>query len=133
MLGSRVYTSTIPNEEREMMDLFRHLRIHTSTKKPYSDLSRRIKKVATEVEKTNTFIDKFKPETTIIEVDSDRVFCTGESDDHPKVWYSVPEEGVVVCGYCDLQFKRKELTDIEKMDKYYNGSTFNKNGIDNDF
>ena len=121
MLGSRVYTPIVSNEEREMMDLFRHLRIHPSTKKPK------------EVEKTNTFVDKFKPETTIIEVDSDRVFCTGESDDHPKVWYSVPEEGVVVCGYCDLQFKRKTLTDIEKMDKYYNGSTFSKNGIENDF
>ena len=26
-----------------------------------------------------------------------------------------------------------KMTDIEKMDKYYNGSTFSKNGIENDF
>jgi len=104
-----------------MMDLFRHLRIHTKTKKPK------------EVENTGTFVDRFKPETTIIEVDSDRVSCTGATNDHPKVWYTVPDKGVVVCGYCDIQFKRKQLTEIEKMNKYYNGSTFNKNGLDNDF
>ena len=30
---------------------------------------------------------------TIIYVDTDRVFCTGENNDHPKVYYSIPEEG----------------------------------------
>ena len=82
MLGSRVYTPIVSNEEREMMDLFRHLRIHTSTKKPK------------EVEKTNTFIDKFNPKKR---KDSDK------------------------------------MSDKEKMDKGYNGSTYTINGIDNDF
>ena len=30
---------------------------------------------------------------TIVEVDSDKVSCTGATNDHPKVWYTVPEEG----------------------------------------
>ena len=36
----------------------------------------------------------------------------GQNNDHPKVWYTVPEvgEGYVVCGYCDLKFAR-ELDD----------------------
>ena len=69
---------------------------------------------------------------SIVEVDSDRVSCDGDGE-HPRVWYSIPEDGYVQCGYCDIMFMRKKLTEIEKMDKYYNGSTFNKNGLDNDF
>ena len=41
---------------------------------------------------------------TIIYVDTDRVWCMGEQMDHPKVYYTVPEEGFVVCGYCDIKF-----------------------------
>ena len=45
----------------------------------------------------------------IIYVQTPRVACSGEDDDHPKVWYTVPKvgEGYVVCGYCDLKFARK--------------------------
>ena len=71
--------------------------------------------------------------TTIIEVDSDRVFCMGQANDHPKVWYSVPEEGTVTCGYCDIQFTRKRLTEKEKMDKHSSGNSYVKNGIESDF
>ena len=28
----------------------------------------------------------------------------GEQMDHPKVYYTVPEGGEVVCGYCDIKF-----------------------------
>ena len=70
---------------------------------------------------------------TIIEVDSDRVSCNGVANDHPKVWYTVPDEGYVQCGYCDIMFMRKKLTETEKMDKHFNGSTYTKDGIDNDF
>ena len=36
---------------------------------------------------------KKKPQiSTIVEVDSDRVSCTGATNDHPKVWYTVPED-----------------------------------------
>ena len=39
---------------------------------------------------------KKKPQiSTIVEVDSDRVSCAGETNDHPKVWYTVPEDGYV--------------------------------------
>ena len=71
--------------------------------------------------------------STIIEVDSDKVSCTGATNDHPKVWYSVPDEGYVQCGYCDIMFMRKNLTETEKMDKHFNGTTYTKDGIDNDF
>ena len=52
-------------------------------------------------ENTNNY-----PET-IIYTDKERVWCTGESNDHPRVYYTVPEEGYVVCGYCDLKFMRR--------------------------
>lgn len=50
---------------------------------------------------------------TIIYVTTSRVACSGEDNDHPKVWYSVPEvgEGYVVCGYCDIKFMRKTEDD----------------------
>ena len=77
---------------------------------------------------------KKKPQiSTIVEVDSDKVSCTGATNDHPKVWYTVPENGYVQCGYCDIMFMRKELTETEKMDKHFNGTPYTKDGIDNDF
>lgn len=48
---------------------------------------------------------------TIVEVDGDRVSCTGEDDDHPKVYYSIPTIGFVICGYCNIKFKRKKIND----------------------
>ena len=52
------------------------------------------------------------PPETIIHVDTDRVWCMGENMDHPKVYYSVPDEGYVTCGYCDIKFTRaKEAED----------------------
>ena len=71
--------------------------------------------------------------STIVEVDSDKVSCTGETNDHPKVWYTVPDDGYVLCGYCDIMFMRKKLTETERMDKHFNGTTYTKDGIDNDF
>ena len=53
-------------------------------------------------ESTNSY-----PET-IIYTDKERVWCTGESNDHPRVYYTVPEEGYVVCGYCNLKFMRRK-------------------------
>ena len=53
-------------------------------------------------ENTNSF-----PET-IIYTDKDRVWCTGETDDHPRVYYTVPDEGYVICGYCDIKFMRRK-------------------------
>ena len=52
---------------------------------------------------------------TIIYVKTPRVACSGEDNDHPKVWYSVPEvgEGYVVCGYCDLKFAREPVDSWE--------------------
>ena len=45
---------------------------------------------------------------TIIRSTTNRVRCTGESNDHPLVYYTIPEGGYVVCGYCDLVFMREE-------------------------
>tara|TARA_Y100000114_G_C11595012_1_gene247593 strand:+ start:322 stop:597 length:276 start_codon:yes stop_codon:yes gene_type:complete len=91
MLGSRVYTLIVSNKEREMMDLFRHLRIHTSNKKSKDAL----KKQSEETESLKEMgVLKFNPKKR---KDSDK------------------------------------MSDKEKMDKGYNGSTYTINGIDNDF
>ena len=45
---------------------------------------------------------------TVIYTDKDRVWCTGETNDHPRVYYTVPDEGFVVCGYCDIKFMRRK-------------------------
>ena len=42
---------------------------------------------------------------TIVYTREERVSCTGDGG-HPMVYYSVPENGHVVCGYCDVVYKR---------------------------
>ena len=49
---------------------------------------------------------------TIVYVDSERVWCMGEDIDHPKVYYSVPEQGYVKCNYCDIKFVRKAKDEL---------------------
>ena len=44
---------------------------------------------------------------TIIYVKGEGASCMGEDNSHPKVYYSVPEEGYVVCGYCGIKFTRE--------------------------
>ena len=44
----------------------------------------------------------------IIYVDGEEAICMGEDLSHPKVYYSVPKEGFVVCGYCGIKFTRKK-------------------------
>jgi|TARA_B100000989_G_scaffold250066_1_gene197750 uncharacterized Zn-finger protein len=34
--------------------------------------------------------------------------CTGELDDHPKVYYKIGKDGFVVCGYCSIKYIYKE-------------------------
>tara|TARA_B100000768_G_scaffold173255_1_gene182329 strand:- start:5 stop:163 length:159 start_codon:yes stop_codon:yes gene_type:complete len=51
-------------------------------------------------------------EEIIIYVDTEGVSCMGEDNSHPKVFYSVPEEGYVVCGYCGIKFARKKDKDV---------------------
>ena len=46
---------------------------------------------------------------TIIYTDEVRVWCMGEAMDHPKVYYTVPEEGFVKCNYCDIKFMKKKM------------------------
>ena len=60
-----------------------------------------------------SFLNKHKenqinPET-IIYTKYPRISCMGQNNDHPKVWYNVPEvgEGYVVCGFCDIKFARE--------------------------
>ena len=45
---------------------------------------------------------------TIIRSTTNRVRCTGESNDHPLVYYTIPEDGEAVCGYCDTIFRLKK-------------------------
>jgi len=50
-------------------------------------------------------------EETIIYSDTREVSCMGEHNDHPKVYYTIPENGQAVCGYCDIIFRMKEEED----------------------
>ncbi len=50
-------------------------------------------------------------EEVIIYSETDRVSCMGEMNDHPKVYYTIPKGGQVVCGYCDIIFRLKEDED----------------------
>jgi len=47
------------------------------------------------------------PETVITE--SRKVSCDGGGGalGHPKVWYEMGDDDVVICGYCDLRFVLK--------------------------
>lgn len=42
----------------------------------------------------------------IMFVTTTRVACDGGGGalGHPRVWYTIPPEGYVVCGYCDKRF-----------------------------
>ena len=63
----------------------------------------------------NYFMDK-----TIIYSDTNRVWCMGEHMDHPKVYYTIPDGGEAICGYCDIIFRLnrdKNVTDSEKNEK----------------
>ena len=60
-------------------------------------------------------MDEIMPEEypeTIVYVDTERVWCMGEDMDHPKVYYSVPEQGYVKCNYCDIKFVRKAKDEL---------------------
>ena len=50
---------------------------------------------------------------TIIYSKTDRVKCSGENNDHPLVYYTIPEGGEVVCGYCDIIFRKEEENEAE--------------------
>ena len=52
---------------------------------------------------------------TIIYTKNPRIACSGEDNDHPKVWYEVPAEGFAVCGYCGLKFAKEHKDVLEHM------------------
>ena len=33
---------------------------------------------------------------------------SGENNAHPKVYYTIPEGGEAVCGYCDIKFRNED-------------------------
>jgi uncharacterized Zn-finger protein len=48
---------------------------------------------------------------TIIYTTKDTIACSGENNDHPRVWYNVPAtvgDDFVECGYCGIKFARGE-------------------------
>lgn len=53
-------------------------------------------------------MDKHDPNeiypNTVIYTDKETVSC---ENDHPKVFYKVPEKGYVVCNYCDIKFVKQ--------------------------
>ncbi len=42
---------------------------------------------------------------TIIYTDKEMVSC---DNDHPRVYYNVPKEGYVACGYCDIKYVNRK-------------------------
>ena len=44
----------------------------------------------------------------IVYVKEEHISCTGENDDHPKVYYTIPEGGEAVCGYCDIKYRSED-------------------------
>ncbi len=53
-------------------------------------------------------MDKHDPNqvypNTIVYTDKDTIYC---DNDHPRVYYNVPKEGYVVCGYCDIKYMKQ--------------------------
>ena len=47
-------------------------------------------------------------EKKIIYVDTDTVKCSGENNDHPTVYYTIPKGGKAICGYCDIVYMYKQ-------------------------
>ena len=47
----------------------------------------------------------------VVYSETNRVWCMGEDMDHPKVYYTIPDGGVAVCGYCDIIFRLKKDED----------------------
>mgnify|MGYP001339569167 CR=1 FL=1 len=56
----------------------------------------------------------------IIYSETPRVKCSGENFDHPLVYYTIPEGGEAVCGYCDIIFRLKEPEPIIDPDQFNN-------------
>ena len=48
----------------------------------------------------------------VLYVDTDQVSCSGEHNDHPKVYYTIPTGKESVCGYCGIIFRKRELKDF---------------------
>ena len=51
-------------------------------------------------------VDGFKE--VFVYCDTNRVWCMGEQMDHPKVYYTIPDDGEAICGYCDIKFRLKK-------------------------
>lgn len=58
----------------------------------------------------NAFAEDAYPDTTVC-THKKTIACSGENNDHPLVWLSVPDIGYVRCGYCDIKFMRVESID----------------------
>ena len=39
----------------------------------------------------------------IVYVKEEHISCTGENDDHPKVYYTL-KNGEAICGYCNIKY-----------------------------
>lgn len=52
-------------------------------------------------------------EDVIIYTNKSRIACSGQNNDHPKVWYDVPRDGFAKCGYCDIMFMYRPEEDYD--------------------
>ena len=41
-------------------------------------------------------------------VNQRQISCSGEMDDHPKVYYNINKGGFVICGYCNIKYIYEE-------------------------
>ena len=46
-------------------------------------------------------------EDRTIEVNTEMIKC---DNDHPVVWYSLKENGFVICEYCDMKYVNPDFT-----------------------
>ena len=53
-------------------------------------------------------------------IDGDRVIC---EDDHPRVYYVLPEKGYISCRYCEEKYARKGVDASERHDPNWENHT----------
>jgi len=61
---------------------------------------------ATPVVKVEDILEKLGPVPEVVYVSTTRVMCNGGGGalGHPKVWYTIGDDGYAECGYCDRAF-----------------------------
>ena len=48
------------------------------------------------------------PQKIVYSDDSSCVLHSGEMNDHPKVWFTIPKGGEDMCRYCEIKFRLRD-------------------------